>query len=58
MITTAPALIELRCISCQKRLLDYVNAIREGRVVIRKRCDKCKTMNEIEVKGAGHDPDR
>ena len=47
---TGAILIAARCVSCGKRLLDYVSAITAGRVLIRKRCDRCKTMNEIEVR--------
>jgi len=50
-IAESPSLVEARCVSCQKRLLDYINAIREGRVIIRKRCRHCGTMNELTVEG-------
>ena len=43
--------IQARCAGCAKRLFDYVNAIREGRLIIRKRCRHCHTMNELTVEG-------
>ena len=52
MPTEAPARqVEARCVSCGKRLLDYINAIREGRLILRKRCRHCHTMNELVIEG-------
>jgi phage FluMu protein Com len=42
-------LTEMLCRTCGKRLLDYVNAVKDGMVIIRKRCRYCKTMNEVTV---------
>jgi hypothetical protein len=48
-MNATPDLTKAHCVSCQKRLLDYVNEIREGRLVLRRRCRHCGTMNEITV---------
>ena len=48
----APALVEARCLGCQKRLFDYISTIRAGAVLIRKRCRHCHVMNEIEVRAS------
>jgi hypothetical protein len=46
---TTATLTEMLCRVCGKRLLDYVNEVRAGRVIIKKRCRYCKTMNEVTV---------
>ena len=39
-------LIEMHCGRCGKRLLDFINRIEKGTVVIKKRCRHCGFMNE------------
>jgi phage FluMu protein Com len=51
-------LVEARCVSCSKRLLDYLNAIREGQLILRKRCRHCHTMNELVIEGRSTESSR
>lgn len=42
--------IEVRCAECEHRLLDYVNEIRSGRVLLEIKCPWCRKMH-VQIVG-------